>query len=91
MFDNATSFNQDISSWDVSNVTNMNNMFQNSGMSSTNYGLFLERCYALATTTGVQSNVLLGAGSIQYPASAVTARNYLTGTKGWTISDGGQV
>ena len=91
MFDNATSFNQDISSWDVSNVTNMNNMFQNSGMSSTNYGLFLERCYALATTTGVQSNVALGAGSIQYPANAATARNYLTGTKGWTISDGGQV
>ena len=91
MFLNATVFNQDISSWDVGNVTTMNGIFSNSGMSSTNYGLFLERCYVLATTTGVQSSVALGAGTIQYPASAVTARNYLTGTKGWTITDGGPV
>ena len=27
MFDGATSFNQDISSWDVENITNMSLMF----------------------------------------------------------------
>jgi hypothetical protein len=69
----------------------MNGMFDNSGMSSINYGLFLQRCAALGAANTLQSNVTLGAGTIQYPANAATARNYLTGTKGWTITDGGQV
>ena len=90
MFYNATNFNQDLSDWDFSAATDMSGMFQSSGMSSTNYGLFLQRCAALGAANNLQSNVSLGASGVQYPAGALTARNYLVNTKSWTINDSGQ-
>lgn len=39
----------------------------------------------------LQSGVIFDAGTSQYNASAVSARNYLTTTKGWTITDGGLI
>lgn len=37
----------------------------------------------------VNSGVICGMGNSKYNAGAVAARLYLTGTKGWTITDGG--
>lgn len=48
MFDNAISFNQDISSWDVSNVTDMKGMLDDSGMSTENYDKLLIRLHEQA-------------------------------------------
>lgn len=40
-------------------------------------------------TLPVQTGVICGVGNSKYNAGAVAARLYLTGTKGWVITDGG--
>jgi hypothetical protein len=85
MFYNCSSFNQDMSFLKVANVTTMANMFTGAtNLSTTNYSNFLISC----ASQNVQSNVTLNAVS-KYNTAGETARNYLTGTKNWTITDGG--
>jgi len=84
MFRNATAFDQDLSEWDISALTNATDMLTQSGVSSANYSALLVG-WAAQTT---ESDVPLGAGSIQYTAAAQMARGVLTG-RGWTIADGG--
>ena len=87
MFWQATNFNQDLSSWDFSNVTTCNRMFLGSSFDITNYDLLL---ISLASQS-LQSNVPFNAGTAQYSVGTpTTARNILTGTYLWTITDGGQ-
>lgn len=87
MFRFDTLFNQDISSFNISAMTNADLMFSASGFSQTNYDLLL---VAWANQPTVQNNVVFSAGSAKYGAGApATARAFLTGTKLWTITDGG--
>ena len=104
MFNNASSFNQDISAWSpATSAANFFNMLNNSGMSVENYSKWLialanwsyDNNYTIAESlgaTGLQYNntTYTGIGSGQY-TDAVSARAYLTGTRGWTITDSGQV
>ena len=85
MFRETTLFNQDLSSWDVRNVTNMDNIFYNSGLSSVN----LSNIYNGWSLLTLKNNVIFGAGTIKYDSNAVSGRLVLTGTYGWTITDGG--
>jgi hypothetical protein len=39
----------------------------------------------------VQTSINISFGTAKYSAAGVAGRNYLTGTKLWTITDGGQV
>ncbi len=91
MFYDASAFNQDIGAWNISNVIHspssppfsrsMQNMLDNSGLSTANYDATL---IGWAAQT-VQPNVQLGANGLVYCAGAA-ARNKLITNSNWTIT-----
>ncbi len=85
MFSGATSFNQDISSWDVSNVYLMDSMFKDATLSTVNYDALLSGWSSL----NLRNSVVFDAGNSQYSERSLPARDVLTNTYGWTITDGG--
>jgi len=91
-----TQFNQPIANWDVSNVTNISNTFLNSNLDDTNYqnGLVGWTGWtAGAPTKTLKNNVPAHFGTARYEIGGESEdiRNYLTGTLGWTITDGGGI
>jgi surface protein len=84
MFSGATAFNQNLGNWTLNANVNMSNMLNSCGMDCNNY---------TATLIGWNSQSVtgrtLGATGRTYGAYAAAARTTLTGTKGWTINDGG--
>jgi len=84
---NGTPFDQDISSWNVSNVINWNSFLAGAELSSTNYDLLLNAW----SQQSVRNNQSVDFGNSTYTSAGETARNVLINTYGWTISDGGLV
>ncbi|MCP3665214.1 MAG: BspA family leucine-rich repeat surface protein, partial [Gammaproteobacteria bacterium] len=75
-----SAFNQDLSSWDVSNITTMLHLFTGVALSTANYD---------ATLTGwnaqtLQPNVTLTATGLNYCASEADRQNMID-SDGWTI------
>jgi len=88
MFRDAPAFNQNIGSWDVENVQNFSNFMQGktpATFSTTN----LNAIYNGWSTQAVQSSLDIDFGTAKYTAAATAGRLILTGTKLWTITDGG--
>ncbi|WDE13723.1 BspA family leucine-rich repeat surface protein [Thalassomonas haliotis] len=85
MFSGTTNFNQDLSSWDVSNATNMFWMFKGVTLSTENYDALLIGWLNLP----LQHDVAFHGGDSQYSNSAQSARDVLTYSYGWEITDGG--
>ena len=86
MFNNATAFNQNIGSWNVALVTNFSSFMAGktpATFSTTN----LDAIYNGWVI--VQSSRTISFGTAKYSASGVSGKAYLTGTKLWTITDGG--
>jgi len=87
MFENTVAFDQPLGEWDVSKVVYMGEIFSDSTLSTANYDDLLIGWSAL----NVESNVTFDGGNSRYSAgAATTARNTLTTTYGWIITDGGQ-
>jgi len=89
MFMGATAFNQNIGSWNVSNVTNMGNMFTNAGLSIANYDALLIGWSTISPNeTPLKPNVVFSGGNSKY-CNGASARSSIISTYGWTITDGG--
>lgn len=85
MFYAAVAFNQDISAWDISAVTDMSMMFLSATLSTSNYDALLTGW----SVQSVQSNVTFDGGNSMYSSASQSARDTLTGASNWTITDGG--
>jgi surface protein len=90
MFGGATSFNQNIGSWNVSNVTNMASMFSGIGLSTANYDSLLIGWSTISSNeTPLKPNVIFSGGNSKY-CNGTSARSSIISTYGWTITDGGR-
>jgi len=85
MFTNATSFSQNLGNWNISAVTSMTGMFDGVTLSTANYDSLLLGWSGEA----VKSNVVFSGGNSKYSTAGQVGRDILTGTYGWTITDGG--
>ena len=87
MFDYTYRFDQPLGGWDVSNVTSATEFMMHGGLSTANY----DNTLIGWAPQGVQNGVNIHFGTSEYSAgAAATARATLV-SKGWTITDGGQV
>jgi len=90
MFSGATAFNQDISAWSIAALTTASGMFNLSGFTITNYNKLLDSVTGWPSQATILTNVSFSAGTAHYSgANAIAGRLVLTGTKTWTITDGG--
>ena len=90
MFYRALAFDQNLGGWNIGSLTNAQYMLSLTAMSTANYDALLIGWAGQAPN--IQNNVSLTVGP-QYTGggAAEAARNTLTGTYGWIISDGGPV
>jgi hypothetical protein len=81
MFYKSSAFNQSIGNWIL--TSGINNMLDSCGMDCTNYSATLN---GWANNINTPNLLTLGASGINYGTNAVSSRNYLLNTKGWTIN-----
>ena len=84
MFENASTFDQDLSSWNITSVTTMEEMFEGITLSTINYDSILDGWSSQST----QNGIIFGAGNSQYCYSN-DKKQKLINEFSWIISYGG--
>ncbi|MFC0875338.1 BspA family leucine-rich repeat surface protein [Saccharicrinis sp. FJH2] len=85
MFSDLSTVSFDISDWDVSNVTDMSNMFAGSRLNTEKYSKLLINW----SSQDLQDDVVFDAGYSTYTKEAESSRQYIIDHFNWTIFDGG--
>lgn len=82
-----------VAGWSIASLLNAGDMFASANLSTANYDLILDSTTGWASQATIQNSVSFGVSSTQYTlgGNAEAGRNILTGTYGWTITDGGGV
>ena len=98
VFEFASSFDQDISMWNIVSGTNFTNFMSSAGLSTTNYDLLLvgweatlQASFPAGAGYAPTINIHFGSSTYTTGSAAETARTSLISTFGWTITDGGGV
>ncbi len=100
MFAQAASFNGDISTWDVSNVTITEPIFRGTALSTSNYTKLLLNWSLLTLQNGGGFGLVGGTFDADlndyinlttYCSLAQAARDIITGTYSWSLTDGGSI
>ena len=84
----SVSYDGDFSNWNIQSLENASLLTE--GLSTANYDALLDINTGWASQSTIQTGVTLGVGSTLHTTGgdAEAGKNYLTGTKGWTIVDG---
>lgn len=93
MFNSSSpKFDQDISSWSIASLDNALSFIRNTTtvFSTANFDLLLDNTTGWPSQSTIQSLVPFGMGQATYTTggAAEAGHNLLTGTYGWTITDG---
>ena len=95
MFANRDSnWNYSFAGWSIASLENAQDFFSfGTKLQTVNYDAMLDSTTGWASQATIQNDVSFGVGATKYTSggNAEAGRNILTGTYGWTITDGGPV
>lgn len=95
MFANRdANWNYSFAGWSIASLENAQDFFSfGTKLQTVNYDAMLDSTTGWASQATIQNDVSFGVGATKYTSggNAEAGRNILTGTYGWTITDGGPV
>jgi surface protein len=85
MFNNAVSFNQSLGNWQLNSLQRADHILKNTALNCQNYDKTL---YSWSQNQSIANDINMSAVSplVYSSPQAVTARDYLLNSKGWTIT-----
>jgi surface protein len=90
MFEFASAFQQPLNLWEVNSLTNGTKFMGTTGdASAITYTEYSTLLIGWAANASIATGITISFGDSQFTPAGLTAKNILTGTRGWTITDGG--